>query len=47
VDITLIDARWQKPAVVAACEEAGLGVYPVMGFGNSGGCVKSRGGPHD
>ncbi len=41
VDITLIDARWQKPAVVAACEEAGLGVYPVMGFGSSGGCVKA------
>ena len=41
VDITLIDARWQKPAVVAACEEAGLGVYPVMGFGSSGGCTKA------
>src|SRR5262245_53353226 len=41
VDITLIDARWQKPAVVAACEEAGLGVYPIMGFGSSGGCVKA------
>jgi hypothetical protein len=41
VDITLIDARWQKPAVVAACEEAGLGIYPVMGFGSSGDCVKA------
>jgi hypothetical protein len=42
VDITLIDARWQKPAVIAACEEAGLGVYPVMGFGSSGGCTKAN-----
>jgi hypothetical protein len=42
VDITLVDARWQKPAVIAACEEAGLGVYPVMGFGSSGGCTKAN-----
>lgn len=42
IDLTLIDAGWQTPAVYSACADAGQGVYPVMGFGKSAGCVQAN-----
>lgn len=36
--ITLVDAGYRTDAIYAACAEAGIGVYPVMGFGKSAGC---------
>lgn len=36
--ITLVDAGYRTHAIYAACAEAGIGVYPVMGFGKSAGC---------
>ncbi len=38
--LTLIDAGYRTDAVYAACQAAGLGVMPVMGFGKSAGCVQ-------
>lgn len=38
VELTLIDGRYRQSAVYSACHEAGLGVYPVLGFGKSAGC---------
>jgi len=38
--LTLVDAGYRTDAVYAACASSGLGVYPVMGFGKSLGCVK-------
>lgn len=38
VALTLIDARYRMDAVASACAEAGLSVYPVLGFGKSAGC---------
>lgn len=43
IDRTLIDASWRSEAVYGACLAAGLGVDPVMGEGESSGCVR-RGG---
>lgn len=37
---TLIDARWKTDSVYRACKKAGKTVQPVMGFGQSAGCVK-------
>lgn len=42
IDRTLIDAGWRTDAVYAACEQAGLGVWPVMGFGKSAGCTQAN-----
>jgi len=38
--LTLVDAGYRTEAVYAACQAAGLGVMPVMGFGKSAGCAK-------
>lgn len=40
IDRTMIDAGWRTQAVYSACQEAGPGVTPIMGFGKSAGCVK-------
>jgi hypothetical protein len=37
--LTLIDCRYRTDAVYAACLEIGRGIYPVMGVGQSAGCV--------
>ncbi len=37
--LTLVDARYRTDAVYAACLEVGRGIYPVMGVGQSAGCV--------
>ncbi|HZZ28479.1 MAG TPA: terminase gpA endonuclease subunit [Pirellulales bacterium] len=42
IDRTLIDAGWRTDAVYSACETAGLGVWPVMGFGKSAGCTQAN-----
>jgi hypothetical protein len=42
IDLTLIDAGWRTSAVYSACSEIGLGIYPVMGFGKSGGCTQAN-----
>ena len=41
IGMTLIDAGWRTDAIYAACAEAGMGVYPVMGIGRSAGCVRT------
>lgn len=38
IKLTLIDSRYRMNAVFSSCLEAGLGVYPVLGFGKSAGC---------
>lgn len=38
--LTLVDAGFRTEAIYSACQEAGAGVMPVMGFGKSAGCVK-------
>jgi len=38
--LTLVDAGYRTDAVYAACRQAGLGVMPIKGFGQSAGCVK-------
>lgn len=40
--LTLVDAGWRTDAVYSACAEAGLGVMPVMGFGQSAGCTRAN-----
>lgn len=40
VDMTVIDSRYRKSAVVRACQQIGKGVYPAMGCGKSHGCVR-------
>jgi hypothetical protein len=40
--LTVIDAGWQTEAVYAACAEAGVGVMPIMGFGQSSGCASAN-----
>ena len=40
--LTLIDASYRTDAVYSACATAGLGVYPIMGFGKSSGCTQAN-----
>lgn len=39
--LTLVDSGYRTDAVYAACVEAGPGVMPVKGFGQSAGCIKA------
>lgn len=42
IALMLVDAGWKTDAVKTACKQAGLGVYPVMGFGKSSGCAQAN-----
>lgn len=40
--ITLVDASYRTDSVYSATAAAGLGVYPIMGFGKSAGCTQAN-----
>jgi hypothetical protein len=42
VDLTLIDAGYRTDAVYSACQQVGLGVMPIMGFGHSSGTIQAN-----
>jgi len=39
IGLTLVDSGWQDKAVIAACREIRLGIYPAKGHGKSHGCA--------
>lgn len=39
--LTLVDSGYRTDAVYAACLEAGPGVMPIKGFGQSAGCIRA------